>query len=338
MKTALISLAVFTLIAAGTAAGAPIKPLIQPVSLKIQTPPAVTATYPAAVFIAEIIKKNLPSGSTVLTIPAPGIELVVSGKADLYISTHAFMQMGALRGDSRLGFKQSYPGTRAIAQLADKEQLGVFQFVVTKDTDLRSLDDVKAKMYPLRLATSVHRSIAEVTTKTVLSYYGITYGNIRSWGGRVDHIGWREAVDAAKEGRINALSANAQYPYPYFVELAVNKPVTLLSLSNEVIAELEKDLPGLERHTIPAPVVKDYRGVDRDVQTVATGFLIVVRAGLPDEVVYALTKIIIENYKSIAEQYAGHKYFTPQIAVRHLSGFPLHPMAELYYKEMGILK
>ncbi len=338
MRTGLIFLLCFGLLTAGSAAGAPPKPLTQAVSLKIQTPPAVTATYPAAVFIAEIMKKNLPPGSTVLTSPAPGVELVVSGKADLYISTHTFMQMGALRGDARLGFKQAYPGTRAIAQLADKDQMGVCQFAVTRETGLGSLSDVKAKKYPLRLATSVHGSIAEVTTKTILSYYGISYEDIRSWGGRVDHIGWREAVDAAKEGRVNALCANAQYPYPFFVELAVNKPVNLLSLSDEVIAKLEKDLPGLERHAIPASVVKDYRGVDKDVQTVATGFLIVVRQGLPEEVVYALTKIVAENYKSIADQYAGHKYFTPKIAVSHLAGFPLHPMAELYYKEKGILK
>jgi TRAP transporter TAXI family solute receptor len=323
------------------AKAAPPKPLTGPVSLKAVTPPAVTATYPAAVFIAEIIKKVLPAGSSVLTIPVPGrggIEMVGSEKADLYISTHTFMDMAALKGDSRVGYKQAYPGITAIAQLADKDQLGVFQFVVTKETGLTSFDDIKKRKFPLKLATSLRASIAEVSTSTVLEAYGVTYDDIKAWGGRVDHIGWREAVDAAKEGRINALGANAQYPYPFFVELGVSKPVNILSMSDEMAAKLEKDLPGLERHTIPANDVKDYRGVDKDVHTVATGFLVIVRSGLPDDLVYVLTKTIVENYKPIAEQYAGHKYFNPQTAVRHLSGFPMHPMAVQYYKDAGVLK
>lgn len=341
MKMAFISLIAVVLLFMGTVFGAPPKPLVEPVSLKAVTPPAVTATYPAAVFISEILKKGLPSGSTILTIPVPGrggIEMVGSGKADMYISTHTFMNMAAIKGDAKVGYKQAYPGITAIAQLADKGQMGVFQFVVTKETGLMSFDDIKKKKFPLRLATSLRGSIAEVTTNTVLSYYGMTYEDIRTWGGRVDHIGWREAVDAAKDGRITALGTNAQYPYPFFVELAVTRPVTVLSLSEETIAKLEKDLPGLEHHKIPASEVKDYRGVEKDVNTVATGFLITVRAGLADELVYTLTKIILENYKAIAEQYAGHKYFTPQVAVSHLSGFPMHPMAERYYKEMGPLK
>ncbi len=323
------------------AEAAPPKPPAGPVSLKAVTPPSVTATYTAAVFIAEIIKKALPADSSVLTIPVPGrggIEMVGSGKADLYISTHTFMNMAALKGDSRVGYKQAYPGITAIAQLADKGQLGVFQFVVTEKTGLTSFDDIKKRKFPLRLATSVWASIAEVTTRTILGAYGITYDDIKAWGGRVDHIGWREAVDAAKEGRINALGANAQYPYPFFVELAVSKAVNVLSLSDEMIATLEKDLPGLEKHTISASEVKDYRGVEKDINTVATGFLVIVRPGLPEGLVYLLTKTIVENHKAIAEQYAGHKYFNPQTALRHLSGFPMHPMAVQYYKDAGILK
>jgi TRAP transporter TAXI family solute receptor len=339
-KAFFISFLVVALFAGGAAAGERPKPLTEPVSLKIVTPPAVTATYPAVVFITEIIKKALPPGSTILTIPAPGrgaMEMVGIGKADMNISTQAYIQMAALRGDARFGFKKAYPGVKGIAQLTHYGQMSIFQFIVTKETGLTSLEEIKARKYPLRLATSIYGSVTEQAMKMMLSSHGITYDDIRSWGGKVDHIGWRETVDAAKEGRINAMGGGLHYNYPYIVELAVTKPVTVLSHSDEVIEKLVKDYPGLERHTIPASALKDYRGVEKDVNTVASGHLIVVRPGLPDEVVYAITKIIVENHEIIAKQFAAHKYFAPEMAVR-LSGFPLHPQAALYYKEIGVLK
>jgi TRAP transporter TAXI family solute receptor len=338
MKVVLIFMTV-ALLTLWTAAVALPNPLNEPVHLKAITPPATTATYPGAVFIAETIKKGLPSGSTIQTLPVPGgIALVGEGKADIVITFSVFSQWAAIKGDPRFGFKEAYPGIRGIAQMSDKEEMQAMQFLVTKDTGLTSLNDIKAKKYPLRLATSLYGSIAEVATKVILSYYGITYDDIRSWGGRVEHIGWREAVDAAKEGRINAMSLIAQYPYSFFMELSVKKPITLFPLSDEVIVRMEKDFPGLKKHTIEASYVREYRGVEKDINTVACGLMSTVRPGFPDELAYIVTKIIVENHKAIAQQLKAYKYFTPEIAVKHFTGFPMHPMAERYYKEIGVLK
>jgi TRAP transporter TAXI family solute receptor len=93
-----------------------------------------------------------------------------------------------------------------------------------------------------------------------------------------------------------------------------------------------------EHQYVKTTLPKDkYYFVKADTPHMAEAVILVIRRDLPAEAVYALTKAILENpdrIRGIHQTYAG---FDPALAWKDLGG-PLHPGAEKYYKDRGLLK
>ena len=88
-------------------------------------------------------------------------------------------------------------------------------------------------------------------------------------------------------------------------------------------------------NTVPAGT---YDGVDEDVQTLSVGAQWVTSADQPEELVYEITKALW-NDSTRALLDAGHAKgaeITAETALDGL-GIPLHPGAERFYTEAGLL-
>lgn len=97
----------------------------------------------------------------------------------------------------------------------------------------------------------------------------------------------------------------------------------------------EVSFPWYSKFTIPAGT---YDGQAEPVQTTAVKMLLLTDASMPDDVVYDLAKTFWENLDSLGKAHAVIKTVTKEMAVSDLSGIPLHPGAEKYYREIGLLK
>ncbi len=85
--------------------------------------------------------------------------------------------------------------------------------------------------------------------------------------------------------------------------------------------------------TIPAGT---YNGQEADVPTVAVVNFLVTHEGVSEETVYQMTKQLFEN---LPELEAAHKAAASIKLDNALDGMPvpLHPGAERYYKEKGLM-
>ena len=67
--------------------------------------------------------------------------------------------------------------------------------------------------------------------------------------------------------------------------------------------------------------------------------ILIVRADLDEEVVYTVTKALLENKAALDKGHAGLKPFDPETAWKQEKlSVPLHPGAARYYKERGWMK
>jgi TRAP transporter TAXI family solute receptor len=80
-----------------------------------------------------------------------------------------------------------------------------------------------------------------------------------------------------------------------------------------------------------------YNGQTADVPTAIVRNYLVTRSGLSADTVYAMTKALFEHLPELAAAHSAAKGIQLQHA---LEGMPiaLHPGAERYYKEKGLLK
>jgi TRAP-type uncharacterized transport system substrate-binding protein len=66
--------------------------------------------------------------------------------------------------------------------------------------------------------------------------------------------------------------------------------------------------------------------------------LLLTDKSLPDDLVHDLAKAFWENLEEVSKAHAVMRGVTLEMAVKDLSGLPLHPGAEKYYREIGLLK
>jgi TRAP transporter TAXI family solute receptor len=97
---------------------------------------------------------------------------------------------------------------------------------------------------------------------------------------------------------------------------------------------LKKKYPYYSKATVPAGI---YKGVDQPVPTVAVLAILVTKKELETDMVYRITKAMFENIDRIHTAHAKGKEVTLETALEGMP-IPLHPGAEKFYKEKGLIK
>jgi hypothetical protein len=81
-----------------------------------------------------------------------------------------------------------------------------------------------------------------------------------------------------------------------------------------------------------------YRGSDEDVNTFGVGATFVTSTKTSDETVYTVVKAVFENFDDFKKLHPAFANLKKEEMVKDGLSAPLHPGAEKYYKEAGLLK
>ena len=144
------------------------------------------------------------------------------------------------------------------------------------------------------------------------------------------------AADRIRDGQLDAAFLIAGYPTAALVELSSTAGMTLLPVDGEMRDKVLKAIPFWFDATIPAGT---YKGIDKDLPTVAVGAWWVTNNKQPDDLIYEVTKALWnKNTRELLDTgHAKGKSIVRENAVKGIS-VPFHPGAEKYYKEVGLLK
>src|SRR5690606_21868974 len=116
----------------------------------------------------------------------------------------------------------------------------------------------------------------------------------------------------------------------FIKDLAVTMDINIVAVPADVVEAVGAPyVPSV----IPAGT---YDGQDEDVPTAAIGNILVTHAGVSDEVAYQMTKLLFENLERLKASHAAAGDIDVNKALDGLA-IPLHPGAERYYKEIGLL-
>jgi len=297
--------------------------------------------------MSGVWKKYLPAGSKIDIIPSPlaGIPtpLVVGVKKEFNISCmqHDIAGMAYKgRQDVWPEFpKEGIKNIRVLASLMDDYSYGA---AVTKKFaekyGITSLDDLAKKKPPIRLRTLPPGACGELRARLILKDYGLTYDDIKKWGGAVVHADFKTNVTAILDGHADALWHVIVEGHPAWTELTTMTEMVFLPMKDEYIKKTSR-----EYGSLPNPIKKEWglKGVTKDIP-MGLGWItiLLVRDDMPHDVAYVLTKALDENRDALVSIASGLKSFNMRTAWKeeYRAGIPLHPGAEAYYKEKGYMK
>jgi hypothetical protein len=165
----------------------------------------------------------------------------------------------------------------------------------------------------------------------VLSAYGLKESDLQA-----HYIQPGLAGDRLQAGTLDAFFLTAGAPAQAISNLIVNGlAVDLLAIDGPDAARLRAASPFFQTDTLMAGT---YPGVAA-VQTLAVGAQWVTSDQVSDELVYEVTRALFKPaaQSALAAGHAKGRLITLDRAVQG-AGIPLHPGAQRYYREAGVLK
>ena len=202
-------------------------------------------------------------------------------------------------------------------------------------TGIRSVADIKAKKYPLRVSVRedpTHSTI--VLIDQIFALHGFTLADIEGWGGKLVRCGGpgdeRRRLEPMARGEIDAVFDEGIKVWLAEALAANLAPIGFDASEYEQLGKL-----GWRRVTIPKSV---FPGLPHDVDTIDfSGWPIYCNASLPEQTAYDICAAVAAREAEIPwEKMAGGNAIQ---AVTETDAtpmdVPLHPGAERWLREQG---
>jgi len=256
------------------------------------------------------------SAHNVNAVQAGQMEAGLSGAATLHFAYHG---IGKFEGNAK-------PDLRIIANLYPED----LHLVLPKGASLNGLGDLKGK----RVGIAQAGSGTQIAVELIIADHGVNRDNIDE-----AELNNSQSAERLADGQLDAYFYAAGTPVSAMIQLDNTKGMELYDFTEEEVAQANATVPYYIPSMIPAGT---YPGVDYDVKTVAVSGILVTNANQDEELIYEITKAMWSPTarKLLDNGHSKGKVITLETALDGVEGIgvPLHPGAERFYREMGMLE
>ena len=241
------------------------------------------------------------------------------------------LDMGVAQSDWQF---HAYNGTAAFAdQGPNKDLRSVFSMhaepftvVARADAGIKNFNDLKGKRVNIGNPGSGQRGTIEV----IMEAKGWTNSDFAL----ASELKASEQASALCDNKIDAMVYVVGHPSGAIKEATASCDSNLVEVNDATIDMLVSENSYYRKAIIPGGM---YQGNPDDVVTFGVGATIVTSATVPDDVVYNVVKAVFEDFDTFRKLHPAFAGLTKEEMVRDALTAPLHPGAEKYYKEAGLL-
>jgi TRAP transporter TAXI family solute receptor len=276
--------------------------------------------YPLGVALSELYAANIEGARTQVQATKASVEnlnLLQQGKGELAFALGDSVKAG-WDGVEEAGFPQPLTEIRAIAAIYPN----YVQIVANAESGIKTLEDLKGKS----ISVGAPASGTELNARAIFAAAGMSYSDM----GKVEYLPYAESAELIKNRQLDATLQSSGLGVAFIQDLAATMPINIVAIPADVVDSIGAPYVAA---TIPA---ETYDGQDEDVATAAIGNILVTHAGVSDETAYQMTKLMFENLEKLVASHSAAADIDPANALTGLS-IPLHPGAERYYREAGLL-
>lgn len=284
--------------------------------------------YPVGVAISTLIKVKLEPTSN---ISVSAISSAGSGE-NLKLMDEGQIQFGILQGlYGAWAWNGSGPVPKAYKNLRSVSMLwqNVEHFVIRKElAETGTIADM-TNLYGESFSIGARNSGTEGSGRFILGKLDVDLDKID-----IAYLGYGPSADALQNGNIDGMNIPAGVPASAVTRAYANmgKEITTLDFTAEQLAQVNAEFELWTPYTIPA---ETYPNQAKAIETIAQPNILSVRADVPEEDVYQITKTIYANLSFLNNIHPATKAMALEKAIAGLP-MPLHPGAARFYKEQGL--
>ncbi len=278
--------------------------------------------YPIGGIIGNAVSSDKVNVSAVATNGSvANVNAIVGGSLESGFS-QADVATWAYTGTGIYDGKPKVDDLRAIANLYPES----VHVVVKKGLNIKSLADLKGR----RVSLDEPGSGTLVNAKAILAAFGVTEKDFKP-----EYLKPQQSAEKMKDGSVDAFFSTTGYPQGAITELAATSGIELIPIDGAGRDKILGQYKFFATDKIPDGAYKDVKGVE----TISVGAQWVTSAKQDADLVYEVTKAMwSEKTRTMLD--AGHAKGKVILRATALAGLgvPLHPGAEKFYKEAGLLK
>ncbi len=297
----------------------------QKVNLIFSAGPTGGSWTPMAGATAEVIKKRFPDLDVQVEPGAAlvNMEKMRNDKADLAWSMTNVLS-DALTGSGQWAGKKTDRPMYVATYYPN-----VWQLVVPASSDIKTAKDLKGKA--VALPARGNTSLAD-GWEVVLKVNGMKLDDLgpKSYGPLSSN------TEAIKNRQALAAGWFTTVPASFILDLGSTMKLRMLPVSDAEFEKIRQINPGFVRHVVKAGTYAE-QGIADDVRTFQAPTILIASSKTPADVIYKVTKAIVESradFVNVTKAMAG---VTPQDMGRDY-GLPFHPGSAKYFKEVGVIK
>lgn len=218
--------------------------------------------------------------------------------------------------------KPKVEGLRAIANLYPES----VHLVARKGSGIKGVADLKGK----RVSLDEPGSGTLVDARLILAAFGMSEKDVKA-----EYLKPQQSADKLKDGAIDAFISVSGYPQGAIAELAATSGIELIPIEGPAVDKLLAQYSFFAKDAIPDNAYKGVAGA----KTVSVNAQWLTSAKQSEALIYGIVQALWNaNTRKLLD--AGHakgKEIKLESALTGI-GIPLHPGAEKFYKEKGVLK
>jgi TRAP transporter TAXI family solute receptor len=201
-----------------------------------------------------------------------------------------------------------------------------FTYVVRKEANIKSFDDLKGKRFNVGNPGS--------GTRASMEQFMQAKGIDMSFFSLASELRPDEHGPALCDGKIDGFMYGVGHPSANIQDPTTTCGAQLLSITGAEVDKLVADHPYYAKATIPGGL---YPNNPNETQTYGVLATFVTSADVPEETVYLIVKTVFDNIEDVKKLHPAFGVLNPKEMVKNGLSAPLHPGAEKYFKEKGLL-
>lgn len=278
--------------------------------------------------VAEAIRREYP-GTLINAVPgtvAGNPITVADGKTEFAIS-ESLTALFAYEGTRP--FDEKHENIRAVAAIMPEN---IFQLVAPKSAPFNSIEQIVEEEIGINYSAGEKDALGDIVSATIFSAYDITYDDLEFYGGEINFLSGGKTFDLMADGRIDSLGKMVPIPAGDILEASATIDLKLIPIGDQAIDHLVETF-GMTPYTMD---VGSYEFQTEDYETVKSPTILITNEAMDKETVYHVTKAIYEQLDYLYDVHNGFKKVNDETIVE-VGAIPLHPGAEKFFEEKGLL-
>ncbi len=308
-----------------TAVAAPV--LAADTFISIGTGGVTGVYYPTGGAICRMMAKTRKETGIRCAVESTGgsvynINAIRSGELEFGVAQSDW-QFHAFNGSSKFEEQGKFEGLRAVFSIHPEP----FTVVARADAGISNFEDLKGKRVNVGNPGSGQRGTMEV----LMEASGWTMDDFAV----ASELQAAEQSQALCDNNIDAMVYTVGHPSGSIQEATTACDAVLVNVTGAAVDQLVADNPFYRTATIPGGM---YRGNDADTNTFGVGATLVTSADVPEDVVYNLVKSVFTDIDAFRGLHPAFANLDPKQMANDGLSAPLHPGAEKFYREAGLIE